>query len=282
MKTILYTDDTNLIINNKNLDDFKTTMNNADQYLNNWFKQNLLCLNCQKTRFLHFKIRTSNSIDINMDHMDDPISKVQNVKFLGLMLDDTLSWKSHVDHLECKLSSACFVLRTLRPLLSEGTLRTVYFSYTSIYSILSYGIIFWANCSDSNKIFKRQKRAIRIITLSKNKESCREIFKKLNILPLYSQYILSILIHIIQNKHCYVTNQEIHNIGTRYETSLHPPISNTNKYQKGLYYSGIKIFNHLPENIKKLSSNILLFRSALKGFLYENSFYTIPEFFKYT
>jgi hypothetical protein len=87
MKTILYAGDTTLIINNKNLDDFKTIMNNAYQDLNNCFKQNLLRLNYQKTRFLHFKIRTSNSIDINMDHMDEPISKVQNVKFLGLMLD---------------------------------------------------------------------------------------------------------------------------------------------------------------------------------------------------
>jgi hypothetical protein len=48
---------------------------NAYQDLNNWFKQNLLCLNYQKTHFLHFKIRTSNSIDINMGHMDKPISK---------------------------------------------------------------------------------------------------------------------------------------------------------------------------------------------------------------
>jgi hypothetical protein len=82
------------------------------------------------------------------------------------MLDDTLSWKSHLDHLESKLSSACFVLQTLQPLVSE---RTIYFSY--IHSILSYGIIFWANCSDSNKIFKLKKRAIRIITRSKNRES---------------------------------------------------------------------------------------------------------------
>jgi hypothetical protein len=128
-----------------------------------------------------------------------------------------------------------FVNKQLRPLVSEGTLRTVYFSY--IHSILSYGII-WANFSDSNKIFKPQKRAIRIITWSKNKESCRELFKKLNILLVYSQYtsILSISIHVVQNKHLYVTNQVIHNIGTRYKTNLHPPISNTNKYQKGPYY----------------------------------------------
>jgi hypothetical protein len=116
---------------------------------------------------------------------------------------------------------------------------------------LSYGIIFWANCSDSNKIFKLQKGGIRIITGSKSKASCSELFKKLNILPLYSQYILSISIHVEQNKRLYVTNQEIHNIDTRSKTNLHPPISNTTKYQKGPYYSGIKIFNQIPENIKK-------------------------------
>jgi hypothetical protein len=40
------------------------------------------------------------------------------------------------------------------------------------------------------------------------------------------------------------------------------------------------MFNHLPENIKKLSNNIVPFRLALKGFLYANSFYTVEEFFK--
>jgi hypothetical protein len=50
-------------------------------------------------------------------------------------------------------------------------------------------------------------------------------------------------------------------------------------YQKGPYYSGIKIFDHLPRNIKKLSNNIVLFTLALKGFLYANSFYTVDEFF---
>jgi hypothetical protein len=45
-------------------------------------------------------------------------------------------------------------------------------------------------------------------------------------------------------------------IDTKYKTNLHPPVSNTTN-QKGPYYSGIKFFNHLPENIKKLSNNIV-------------------------
>jgi hypothetical protein len=97
MTTILYADDTNIIINDKNPDDFKTIMNNTYQDLNNWFKQNLLSLNHKKkTHFLHFKMKNTNHIDMNTDHINEPISKVQHIKFLGLMLDDTLSWKSHI------------------------------------------------------------------------------------------------------------------------------------------------------------------------------------------
>jgi hypothetical protein len=66
-------------------------MNNTYQDLNNWFKQNLLCLNHKKMHFLHFKIKNTKNIDINTDHINEPISKVQHIKFLGLMLDDTLS-----------------------------------------------------------------------------------------------------------------------------------------------------------------------------------------------
>jgi len=65
----------------------------------------------------------------------------------------------------------------------------VYFAY--IHSIMSNAIIFWENQPHSEKIFKIQKRVIRIITNSRARDSCRELFKKLEILPIYSQYIFS-------------------------------------------------------------------------------------------
>jgi len=62
----------------------------------------------------------------------------------------------------------------------------IYFS--SVHDIISYGIIFGGNSGYSNTIFKLQKRVIRIMMNARNTESCRELFKKLNILPLHSQY----------------------------------------------------------------------------------------------
>ena len=148
-------------------------------------------------------------------------------------------------------------------------------------SIMSYAIIFWGNQPYSDKIFKIQKRVIRIITSSSMRDSCRELFKKLEILPLYSQYIFSISISVIKNKHLFYTNNQIHIIHTRFKTNLHPPTANLTKFQKAVYYSAIKISNNLPHNIKGLANDILPFQNALKRFLLTNSFYNSKEYFNY-
>jgi len=88
------------------------------------------------------------------------------------------------------------------------------------------------------------------ITNSKARDSRRELFKKLEILPLYSQYIFSLPIFVIKNKDSFSINYQIHNVHTRLKTNLHPPIANLTKFQKGVHYSGIKIFNNLPNKIK--------------------------------
>jgi len=159
------------------------------------------------------------------------------------------------------------------------TLRMVYFAY--IHSIMSYKIIFWGNQPYSDKSFKIQKRVIRIITNSRMRDSCRELFKKLEILPIHSQYIFSISIFVIKNKHLFYTNNQIHSIDTRFKTNLHPPTANLTKFQKGVYYSVIKICNNFLHNIKDLANEIILFQNALKRFLLISSFYNSEEYFNY-
>jgi len=140
---------------------------------------------------------------------------------LGLTLDSTLSWKIHNDQLSSKLNSACYVIRSLRSIISTKKLRTIYFSY--VHSIMAYGIIFWGNSPYSNNIFKLQKRAIRIIMNASNRVSCRELFKKLNIFPLHSQYILLLLLFVVQNIKEFTSNSEVHSINTRHKSGLYPP-----------------------------------------------------------
>ena len=178
-----------------------------------------------------------------------------------------------------KLNKTSYVIRFLKPLLSFETLKMAYFSI--VHYIISYGIIFWGVSTHSKIIFKIQKRIIRIITNSGNKDSCRDLFKKLNILPLQSQYIFSPLMFVVKNKDLFITNSDVHSFNTRSHYDLHIPAGNLAVFQNGVWYSGIKIYNHLPPTIKQQSYDISKFKAALKRFLYTNSFYTLEEYYSW-
>ena len=87
-----------------------------------------------------------------------------------------------------------------------------------------------------------------------NRVLCRNLFKKLQILPLTSQYILS-LMFVVQNKNFFSTNTEKHNLDTRQRNNLNHPQTNLIIYEKQTYYLGIKFFNNLPLEIKKVAGN---------------------------
>ena len=147
---------------------------------------------------------------------------------------------------------------------------------------IPYDIVFWGNSPYSNCIFKLQKKVVRIITKLDNRVSCRKLFKRLNILPLHSQYILSLLLFVVNNIDKSAINSDVHSINTRHRSDLHHPLTKLTKYKKGVYYSGIKIFNYLPQSIKKLSWNVKSFKLALKRFLLVGLFYTLDEYFDST
>ena len=92
-------------------------------------------------------------------------------------------------------------------------------SLNGLLCLLTFNCELWnyllGNQLYSEKLFKIQKKAIRIITNSRPRDSCRELFKRLEILPLYSQYIFSISTFVVKNRHLFSTSNQIHTIHTR-------------------------------------------------------------------
>ena len=124
-KILLYADDTSIIVTSPNLENFETKIEKLFGDINKWFQANQLTLNYNKTNHL------------------------------GLIIDDCLSWKAHIDQTASKLNTACFAIRTIQATMSSETLKMVYFAY--VHSIMSYGITFWGNQPYSDKIFKIKK-----------------------------------------------------------------------------------------------------------------------------
>ena len=112
------------------------------------------------------------------------------------------------------------------------------------------------------------------MTLAKN------LFFNLEIFPLPSQYTLALLLFMKRNKNQFLVNSEVYHIDIRQHAKFHQPSGNLTKCQKGMYYFGVKVFNKLPTYIKLESDNPKKFKLGLQKFLYENSFYSLDEYYE--
>lgn len=261
-KCILFADDTTLLTRGCE-DSSIRSLNEAST----WFSANKLKLNVSKTQNIIFSSNKSHS-------------KSNVVKLLGITLDPGLNWMAHIDCLCSKLSSQIFVMRQLRPSLDNNTMRIVYFSL--IHSRLSYGITLWGNSSTVNRVFLLQKAAVRLVADVSNAHSCRNIFKKYNILPLPCLYILEALYLVHKNLPNLQRHSDIHQLNTRHADNLIVPfsrinITKNNKQQISLYNKFISHFQQ--ERIKQMSNKS--FHIFTKKFLLQHIFYSINDFISF-
>jgi hypothetical protein len=278
---ILFTDDTSVIISESDPFIFRNKLNEVFKILNTWFNNNLLSLHFSKTEYIIFAAKRIYEQDdhIKIAYGNKVITDSCHTKFLGINITKTLSWKKHIDQLIPKLNAACYAIRTVRPFVKLETLLMVYYAY--FHSIMHYGNMFWGNSSYAINVFQVQKRALRIMMGIGSRDSCRQLFITLGILPLQSQYIYSLLSYMVNNMDSYQFISDTHNRNTRQGCNFNPhqPLAHRSLYLKGAYYMGIRVFNNLPVLIKQLYNNPIDFKLAVKVFLGNHSFYTLDEYF---
>jgi hypothetical protein len=97
---------------------------------------------------------------------------------------------------------------------------------------------------------------------AKNSDSRREFFKLLKILPLYAQYIYSLLMFVVNNRNLFLGNADLYSIKTRNSYNLHLPLPHLTKYKKGIHCAGIWLFNHLPTSIKNTANETKVFKKT--------------------
>jgi hypothetical protein len=105
-----------------------------------------------------------------------------------------------------------YAMISLKTFKSQETTKMVYSPY--FHFIKNYELIFWWNSSHSATIIKVKKNKIEIITGSTSTYSYRYLFTSLNILPLQSQYTVSLLLFVFNNKNRYRLNPDVYNTNT--------------------------------------------------------------------
>jgi len=163
------------------------------------------------------------------------ISPEDNLKCLGVLLDNKLSWKPHVQKVKTQLSGACGILSKLKHY-TPPVFKVVYNSL--IHPYLNYSILNWGRASNATiqLLIKLQNKAIRIINPT-NTGSLEEHFQHLNILCLPKLYSFSVgeFMHSYHNKllpnhfdEYFVPLSSIHHHSTRLATSKNLFISRVN------------------------------------------------------
>lgn len=279
VKLVVFADDTNIIIGENDLKELTKTVNKSLQYLCDWFTANNLLLNTSKTNVILFKTTTRHSDNLDIQIKGDEIKLVDKVKFLGVNIDVYLNWKQELAAIDSSISSACYALRTLRDMMDLKQLKTIY--YALVESRLRYSIMLWGNSYSYNcqKAFILQKRAIRTIVRISQRDSCREYFKKLNILTVPGLYILVILNHFAKYIHEYESQEERKvRESTRRKDFKHKMLPNLNIARHCSRYQAVELFNRLPTDLKLLIYSSHSFKTKLKAFLLEKCLYSVSEF----
>ena len=181
---ILFADDTTLLSSQGSFNLLKYTLQPDMELLIQWFKANQLSLNMSKTMLVQFWPDNNNfTIKVN----NEPIKESEVTKFLGVMVDNKLTWSSHIAFLNQKLLANKHLLCIARNILDYNCLRLIY--YAHIYSHLSYGILAWgsmAKKSDINSLFAIQKQCIRLVHKCNITADCTPLFKQSKMLPIHN------------------------------------------------------------------------------------------------
>lgn len=259
-KCVAFADDTTIINFGSNLENLKIRKATAFERAENWFSFNKLKLNSDKTQELYFSTR--HSVTGN------------SVKILGIVIDSRLSWQSHIEVLCKKLSSSIYLLRQLMTLVCFNTVRSCYFSF--FHSHINYGILLWGNSCNSLKVFRLQKKVIRIIAGAGYRDHCAPLFKKFSIMPVPSLFIYATVQEIHKNKGTFSTNSEFHSYETR--TANHLRVSRFRLTRSQINSLDVNLYNFLPPEVKSL--NMFRFKNVVKQHILRHCFYSIEEYLK--
>ena len=138
----LFADDTNIYFEAKDLKTLQKIMNRELRHVKKWFEANKLALNIEKTNFVVFHSPGKKLTEpIILKFGRKKITHANHVKFLGVLLDETLSWRSHLIELSRKLARSVGIFYKLRHYVPLDTLISIY--YALLYPFLTYGIVVW-------------------------------------------------------------------------------------------------------------------------------------------
>ena len=275
----MYADDTAAQVISPKINEIETKLSRDMNLITRWCDQNSMCVNSQKTKVIVIgttqkKARTKNHINVMCGN--DQLDCVTHEKLLGVTIDDTLNWEKQVNSVCSKVAFKLLHLKRIRPFLTQRAKMIFYNCF--ILPHFDYCSNIWGHCS--NKLLLRverlQKAVARVLLDSDFSTPSRNLFDVLNWLPFRERIVFneSVLMYKVQNNlapnylNVFRSVQNVHSRSTRSvdRNELYIPRHRTQIFKRSFTYSGVKIWNSLPADVK-FCSTLHSFKTKCKSHL---------------
>jgi hypothetical protein len=279
--TLSFADDTTLLVTDQNVTYLYKRASTELNLLNDWLGANKLALNTDKTKYMIFCPKHRKYINSNLKLSINNITlsqvgdnkKEKTIKFLGLHIDEHITWKHHISQINTKLSKTLFAINKAKNTLPKTALKALYNAL--IQPVINYGILAWGSAinNTNNKTLLMQKRAIRTINNMPYNSHTEPLFKKNEILKISEVYKLEIvkfMINYEQNKlpnsfaNLFPHNNEIHTARTtRQANHIHVKLT-TNQFVSNLPKFKIPLYWNTTVDKIDLTKSKHLLQSTIK------------------
>ena len=280
----LFADDTFLCSQNDDIFALESEVNIELNKVFIWLASNKLTLNISKSKYMLFSNKTKIDRNLNIKINENRLENCVSYKYLGVIFDCNLNWKSHIDRVREKVNKACGALSKLRHYVDLDTLKNVF--YALVHSHLRYGVVVWGNAAENDikPLHSLLNRVVRIMTFAPFGIGTQPIFEYLKILNLTQIFSLEtgkfiykskngkLPITTIANHFERASSEHGHNLRSRNNQPLITPFVLLSSFKKkSIFFRGSNLWDNISEESIKLSDSFNIFKAAYKLHLLENA-----------
>ena len=260
--TLLFADDTSFLLSGRDLNELYALVNTELEKAFTWFKANKLSLNVSKTKYLVFRspkmpLNVNLSIKIGNEEVEriGQDCQMKSFKFVGIMIDEFLSWDYHINHVANKISSSIFALKQVKNILPMKIKKLLYNAMVKPH--LEYGLLVWGQSKQLTRVEKLQKKAVRLISNASYNAHTEPIFgnqKLLKIGEIYTVGVNEFASKYLNNKIPKSSMNLLNPLGNERTKNLRPPIPKNKHLETFPSVRIPQLWNKLPIADKSLTS----------------------------
>ncbi len=253
----LFADDTNIFVCHKYVETAKVIAEDTLVKLVKWFSANHLTINMEKTSFNVYSNKKHNVEELIFS--GNKVCRSVVSRYLGILLDEGLTWSNHIEDVCNKLMKLTYVFRSLARFIDKSMACQLYYAY--VYPYITYGIEMYGTACKKyiSKLQIMQNRLLKILTCKPYRYNSLQLHNELKILTVNSVYSLYVNVfvfkqynHMLPNifNQYYQTNECLRGCSTRQSSDFYVPKYKTTFGSKSTKIIGSKLWNSTPKIFK--------------------------------